>query len=335
MLDQRRSEILRALVEEHIHTGEAVSSRAVLERSGLQCSSATVRNQLVVLEGEGYVAQPHTSAGRIPTPVGYRYYIDHLSPGPLRSSTRTKIEGFFSSMHAELGRVLKQTSELLAEITHYPAAVVGPGVAGDTLRDIHLVQVDPNVVLLVLVTEGGRVSQRMTRLGEPRTPEEVAAAERVLREALDDTVLSAERSLVDDAVLGGLSPQVAEIVEGVLLAVDRAAAAGRELYLGGTSMMVSLWEDLAKLHRILILLDQQATLMTMLGESSEGTTVRLGSELAVAEQDMDLAVVSTPYVAGGQGSGRMGVFGPMRMDYRRAIKIVEEVSDALGGSLGS
>ena len=115
MLDERKAAILAALVEGHIATGAPVSSRAILDRSGLDCSSATIRNEMVVLERLGLVAQPHTSAGRIPTDRGYRYYVDHLSPDSLRASTRGRIESFFGSVHAEFSRILRQTSELLSE----------------------------------------------------------------------------------------------------------------------------------------------------------------------------------------------------------------------------
>ena len=134
MLDDRKAAILRELVEEHISTGEPVSSRAIVE-AGLDCSSATVRNELAVLEAEGYIIKPHTSAGRVPADRGYRYYLDHLSPGSLRRSTQSRIANFFASMHTELGRMLRETSDLLSEITRYPAVVLGPGLQGQMVRD--------------------------------------------------------------------------------------------------------------------------------------------------------------------------------------------------------
>ena len=114
MLDDRKAAILRELVEEYIRSGEPVSSRAIVE-GGLDCSSATVRNELAVLEGDGLIVKPHTSAGRIPTDRGYRYYLDHLSPGSLRGATRDRISAFFSSMHTGFGQMLQETSELLIQ----------------------------------------------------------------------------------------------------------------------------------------------------------------------------------------------------------------------------
>jgi heat-inducible transcriptional repressor len=163
MLDERKAAILGALVEDHIESGAPVSSRVILERSGLECSTATIRNELVVLEREGYVSKPHTSAGRVPTDRGYRYYVDHLSPGSLRTSVQGRIDEFFSSFHAEFGRILRETSDLLSEVTAYPSVVLGPGMRGRIVRDVHLVGIEPGVVLLVVVADGGRVHQSVIR----------------------------------------------------------------------------------------------------------------------------------------------------------------------------
>ena len=117
MLDDRKAEILRALVEEHIRSGEPVSSRAVLDASGLAVSPATVRNELAALETDGFVVQPHTSAGRIPTASAYRFYVDHISKPRLRPRNAERIDEFFSTVTVELGRLLKSTTSLLTEIT--------------------------------------------------------------------------------------------------------------------------------------------------------------------------------------------------------------------------
>lgn len=331
MLDERKAAILAALVEEHIRSGEPVSSRSILDHSSLRCSSATIRNELVVLEHEGYIVKPHTSAGRVPTDRGYRYYIDHLSPGTLGRTGHVRIEQFFASMHMELDRMLKQTSELLADVARYPSVVVGPGVAGQTVRDAHLLPVGPDNVLLVLVTERGRVTQSLLRLPAPVSPAEVARAQQALGEMVDGRALEGTgESLPDRADLDLPEPAV-DLLVRALQAVVEAARADRPVFFGGTSLMATLWEDLSKLHRILALLEREASVLQLVDDASRITTVRLGSEMQAGEED--LAVVSAPYEAAG-ATGRIGLFGPMRMDYRRAIKAVEEVSDALGDSLG-
>jgi heat-inducible transcriptional repressor len=331
MLDERKAAILAALVEEHIRSGEPVSSRAILDRSPLQCSSATIRNELVVLERDGFIVKPHTSAGRVPTDRGYRYYIDHLSPGSLRRTSHVRIEQFFASMHLELDRMLKQTSELLSDVARYPSVVIGPGVGGQTVRDVHLLPVGPDNVLLVLVTERGRVTQSLLRLGAPVALAEVERAQETLGEMVDGRTLEGAGPVLPEEAPLDLPAPVADLVGRALGAVAEAARADRPVFFGGTSLMATLWEDLTKLHRILALLEREASVLQLVDDASRLTTVRLGSEMQAGEED--LAVVSAPYEAAG-ATGRVGLFGPMRMDYRRAIKAVEEVSDALGDSLG-
>jgi len=330
MLDDRKAAILRELVEEYIRTGEPVSSRAIVQ-CGLDCSSATVRNELMVLEGEGFIAKPHTSAGRVPTDRGYRYYLDHLSPGSLRNSTMAQIDSFFSTIHSGFGQMLQQTSELLSEITHHPAVVIGPGLHGQTVRDAHLIPIEPGEMLLVIVTGGGSVNQAVLHLAEPATPAEITAAGEALAARLIGCVLGAGGALERGEFGEELPAAGLEIFDRALDAVDAAAVSQQKVYLGGTSWMTTLWEDLAQLHRILAMLDREAGVVGLLGEAPGGTSVRLGPELPAPEDD--LAVVSSEYEAAG-GSGRMGVIGPLRMDYRRTIRVVEEVSDALGDTLG-
>jgi heat-inducible transcriptional repressor len=333
MLDERKSEVLRALVEEHIRTGEPVSSRAILDLTRLNVSPATIRNDVAALERDGFVVKPHTSAGRIPTSRAYRYYVDHCTPRRLRTSTRTKISGFFSTFHHGLGELLKDTTDLLSDITHYPSVVVGPGLGGEAIHGVHLVQIAGQLVLVVLVTDSGRVNQELVRLAEPVEPKEVAAAERLMGELLESGSLSDARSTARKLSKDWPVP-VAELMAGVLDAAARSEGVTRDVYVGGTSQMASLWEDLAKVHRVLELLEREALVLSILTNVPEGTGIQIGGELPVND-DVDLAVVSTTYQVGGKAGGSVGVMGPMRMDYRRAISAVEEVRENLEESLGS
>lgn len=329
MLEERRSEVLRALVEEHIRTGEPVSSRAVLAATGINVSAATIRNDLAALELEGYVVQPHTSAGRIPTARAYRYYVDHLRPVRLGTASRHRITDFFSSMHTELGRLLKATSELLSEITHYPAVVVGPGVSQDTTRAIHLVPTGTQTALLVLVTDTGRVAQEICRFDQPVDPEDLAEVERLLIRLVaghDAPGITAEARRE-------VAGQLYGVFERAWEAVGRASQAGAEVYVGGTPQMTNVWEDLSTVHRVLEVLEREAMLFSVLARAP-GTTIQFATEIP-GGPEMDIAVVSTTYDVAGAPAGKLGVIGPMRMDYRTAITAVETVGQRLGDQIGS
>ena len=333
MLDERKALVLRALVECYIRTGEPVSSGAVLDFSGLQVSSATIRNDLSSLEAEGYVVQPHTSAGRIPAPQAYRYYVDHLDPTKLRGRSMSRIHQFFGGVHIELGRLLKETSEMLADVSQYPAVVVGPGLRGELLRGVHLVQLAPQSALVILVTDVGRVSQELVRFDRAVDPDDVDEAEAVLTSGLQGRFLS-EIDQLCALLAEDLPDPISTIVRGALATDHPVDDGARELYLGGTNQMAALWDDLAKVQQILELMSREARLLGMLAGASVGTRIQIGDE-AEATDAIDVAVVSTDYDAGAGAAGRVGVIGPMRMDYGRTISIVEEVGEGLSERLGS
>lgn len=330
MLEQRRSDVLRALVEAHIKTGEPVSSRAILEETDLGVSAATIRNDLASLEREGYVAQPHTSAGRIPTPRAFRYYVDHVGPGRLGSSDQRRIAAFFSSVQLELSNLFRATSQLLAEVTHYPSVVVSPGASGEVVRGLHIVQVSSQSLMAVLVTDRGRVIQHQLRWNESIEPDEVADLERLIARLLVGTELG--RGPVSQDLFGDQPRTVREVGLALMTLLRQSAALPGEIYVGGTRQMSDAWPNLGAVHRVLEVLEREAELLSLLVHAS-GVSIRIGEEVPVAE-GLDLAVVSTTYEAGG-AEGSIGVIGPMRMNYRATISAVQRVGQALQDRISS
>jgi heat-inducible transcriptional repressor len=240
MLEDRRSEILRALVEEHIRSGEPVSSRAIVERAHLSVSTATVRNDLATLEAEGYVIQPHTSAGRVPTAAAYRYYVDHLGPGRLRSTAQAKIHNLFGEVHLELSKLLKATSDLLAEVTDLPAVVVAPALRGDRVRALHSVQITGDQLLLIVVTDGGRLLQQRGRVRVPVTPRELEDAHRMVSTAAVGMVLGSEPAISEEE-LARLDEPIREAVLTINDGLQLVAASGTEMFIGGTQRLTRSW----------------------------------------------------------------------------------------------
>ncbi len=328
MMEERRSDVLRALVEAHIKTGEPVSSRAVLEESDLGVSAATIRNDLAALERDGFVIQPHTSAGRVPTPEAYRYYVDHIGPGRLANSDRIRIAQFFSSVQLELSNLFKATSQLLAEVTHYPAVVVSPAHSAEVVRAVHVVSVNTQTLMAVMVTDRGRVLQNQIRCDESIDADELSRVE-LLARRLIGTELG--RGLDPDEWLRDQGETVTRIGQSLLELARRSAASPGEVYIGG-ARMAEAWPSVGAVHRVLDVLEREAELLSLLVKAS-GVSIRIGGELPLGE-GMDLAVVSTTYDAGG-GEGTVGVIGPMRMDYRTAISAVEKVSEGLENRIGS
>lgn len=329
MLEERRSDVLRALVEEHIRTGEPVSSRSILQHSAISVSTATIRNDLAALERDGFVVQPHTSAGRIPTSRAYRYYVDHLGRGRLTSTSQARIVGFFSTVQLELSNLLKATSQLLAEVAHYPAVVIGPSIGGEHVRALHLVQMGQQVMMLVVVTDRGRVLQQHFRSELTIDHDEIVRAERLVVQSIVGKELAAAP---DAELFASEAEPVRRIGEQVISELTRAAASASEVYVGGTPQMAEAWDNLSSVHRVLEVLEREAEVLQLLANVS-GLSIRIGNELPMSD-DVDLAVVSATYEAGGS-AGSLGVIGPMRMNYKNAISAVERVGRELEDRIGS
>lgn len=327
MIDERLSRLLQTLVEEYIRTGQPVSSAALLEKSGLDISSATVRNDLAKLESYGFVAQPHVSAGRVPTHSGYRFYVDHCSPTRLRAATRSRIESFFSSINDELSRLLEETSGLLSDLSHYPAVVIGPGFGVEVVHGFHLVNVGSEAVMAITVGESGRVARELVPVDGPLTEQDIEEVEAIVETAARGRTVTEALEVVA-GLAADLPERTIRMAETVAAAVGGMSESTRELYVGGRSQLAELWEDIAQVHRVLELLETDGLRTLMAGD--DGTSVKIGREI---DESSDFSVVSTSYAVG-DATGRVGVLGPTRMDYRRSITLVEEVGEGLEDRLG-
>jgi heat-inducible transcriptional repressor len=329
MLDDRKSKVLKALVEEHIRTGEPVSSQTVLDVSGLDVSSATVRNDLASLESYGFAAQPHTSAGRIPTDQGYRFYVDHLAPARLREATRRRIDEFFKEIHRQVSDVLRETSSFVNQLTAYPSIVVGPATATDIIREVRIVPIGGSVVLVVAVAESGRVHQEFVDVRTMPDRDALESAERLLTAAFQGHTLDTP---VDDVATRSDLPAAVKRVVSPVTDQLTTARSEREVYVSGTAQMAGLWSDLAMVHNLLAILEEESALVDLLSDDEAGTHVRFGSDVGA---DRDLAIVTRTYETADGGVGRVGVIGPMRMNYRRTIRVVDEVGEGLEDRFGA
>ncbi|HEX4246153.1 MAG TPA: hypothetical protein VHY77_11335, partial [Acidimicrobiales bacterium] len=185
-LDARKAAILTAVVTEYIGTALPIGSQHVADLPGVGVSSATVRTEMAALEGDGYLTQPHTSAGRIPTDKGYRFFVDHLGgPGPLEPVQRQQVRQFFDHAHGEIEQMLERTSGLLADLTDCTAMVVGPSHEGSAIRSLQMVGLGPRLALLVVVLADGAVQKQSIELPEDVTEERLADASRHLAAHVD------------------------------------------------------------------------------------------------------------------------------------------------------
>jgi heat-inducible transcriptional repressor len=330
MLDDRKLDVLRAIVEDYVQTQEPVGSKALVERHGLGVSPATVRNDMAVLEEEGFITQPHTSAGRIPTDKGYRFFVDNLAlPGRLDAVRTQEVRSFFDSAHGALEQMLQETSRLLSRLTDYAAVVIGPAHESAVLRSVQLVSLAPRTILLVTVTSSGSVEQHHLDTDRDVSEAAVSAATAHLGMHLVGRTVAALSALPSsgDLAVDALCGQAKS-------ALVAAAGQGDDLvYVGGASKMASAFDAVEVVRNVLQTLEQQYVVVSLLRDVlHRGLTVAIGAEHGV-EPLVACSVVVAPYIVEGEAVGTVGVLGPTRINYPHALAAVDVVSERLGRRL--
>jgi heat-inducible transcriptional repressor len=331
VLDDRKLAVLRAIVEDYVSTNEPVGSKALVDRRNLDVSPATIRNDMAVLEEQGFIVQPHTSAGRIPTDKGYRLFVDKLSGvKPFSSAERRAIETFLAGAY-DLDDIVMRSVRLLAQLTRQVAVVQYPSLTRSAVRHIELVPLMDKRLLLVLITDTGRVEQRAVDLPGPIDDESITQLRAVLNACLDG------RKLTDVAtVVAGLPERVlpseranAAAVFSVILETLVERHEERVVVSGAANLTPADFSQ--GLHEVLEALEEQVVLMRLLGESGQrgSVTVRIGAETNVQGLH-STSVVASGYGSGDQALAQLGVLGPTRMDYPTAMGAVRAVARYVG-----
>lgn len=333
MLDERKASILRAVVEEYIQTAQPVGSGHVANAPGITVSSATVRNEMAALEGEGYLTQPHTSAGRIPTEKGYREFVDALSAPSLDRSAAHKVKSFFDQAHGEIEQMLADTTRLLAGLTDSAAVVVGPPREVARVKTVQLVSLTPSLVLFVAVMGNGSIEKRTIELGISVSEDGLHRGASLLSGALVGQPISA-LSLVGSAVHAEGSTEVDLVVSAVREAFRVAPLDDSDhVFVGGASQMVSAFDAVETVRSVLTILEQQLVVVTLLRDVMDrGLNVAIGSETGMQPLEQ-CALVVAPYTVDGEQVGTVGVLGPARMNYPQALAAVAVVGKRLGNRL--
>jgi heat-inducible transcriptional repressor len=290
-------------------------------------SSATVRAEMVALEREGYLVQPHTSAGRIPTDKGYRFFVDHLAPpGPLGTVERQRVRRFFDRVHGEMEDMLERASTLLSQLTPYAPVVVSPSHDSSTVRSVQLVSLAPHLVLLVVVLSDGAVEKRTLELSDELDDEALAQASAALQQALLGTELTATAGRID--ATPSVSPRLFEAISRALREMAQAEAS-EQVYLGGQSRLAEAFDAVETVRSVLGILEQQLVVVTLLRDVLDrGLSVAIGTEHGY-EPLASCAVVVAPVRLGDNQTGAVGLLGPTRMNYPQALAAAHVVSSEL------
>ncbi len=331
MLDERKAAILRAVVQQFIETAQPVGSSRLAAASGVAVSSATIRNELNSLEDQGYLHQPHTSAGRVPTDKGYRFFVDDIAgPAPLDRVRQEHVSEFFGRTHGQIERMLQDTSGLLAHLTDATAIVVGPVPDAARVRSLQLVGLAPDLALVVVVLSNGSVVKASLDLPERPSDDDLAEAGRFLDSALRGQALG---QLSGPSLAAAPSRAIADIASRAVESIATDADHEASVFVEGTSRVAAAFDAVETVRQVLGILEKQLVVVSLLRDVIDrGLSVAIGTETGVALLS-ECSVVVAPYEVEGEAVGTIGVLGPTRMNYPQAMAAVAVVSQTLGRAL--
>ncbi|MFN8194003.1 MAG: heat-inducible transcriptional repressor HrcA [Nocardioidaceae bacterium] len=330
MVEDRRLAVLRAIVEDYVATEEPVGSKALVERHGLGVSPATVRNDMAALEEEGYITQPHTSAGRVPTDKGYRLFVDRLTTvKPMSTAERRAISAFLDNA-VDLDDVVHRSVRLLAQLTRQVAVVQYPTLSRSTIRHVDLIALSPVRLLVVLILSTGRVEQRLVDLADGIDEDQLSGlrsriGRAVIGESIADAggalqVLREDPAVPDALVTAAVAATIAEAIS------DHRS--DERVAVGGAANLARYGDSFDTAVRPLLeALEEHVVLLKLLGEATVGgaVTVRIGHEGPYQELAAT-SVVATGYGPGDQALATLGIVGPTRMDYPTTMAAVRAVA---------
>lgn len=329
MLDERKTAILSAVVKEYVATAQPVGSSRVAAAPGVGVSSATVRNDMVMLEDEGYLAQPHTSAGRVPTDKGYRFFVDQLTDRRRTDDTTSRAVGdFFNAASGRIEELLHQTSDLLTKLTRSAAVVLGPSAEAVPIRSVQIIRLSTTSATLVVVFGNGSVESDVIDIDAEVSDAVLLGAAAHLNAHLDGRTLAALANLPATH-----TPAVDTIVGSVRDALGHTVD-DDQVYVGGASTVADSFDAVEVVRQVLHTLEQQFVVVTLVRDIVDrGMSVAIGGEHGV-EPLAACSVVVAPVIVEGEHLGSVGVLGPTRMNYPQALAAVDIVSDRLGKRLG-
>ena len=338
MLDERARTLLKTLIERYIADGQPVGSRSLSKFSGLALSAATVRNVMADLEDSGFIASPHTSAGRIPTPRGYRFFVDSLlTVEPLEEG---KIHAMEDKLHpSQPQHLISNASQLLSGLTQFAGIVMTPRRKSIKIKQIEFVSLSDKRILLILVTSDGDVQNRILFTERPYSQQELTIASNYLNQYFIGQDFEQIRTRVKEDLLK-LSSDLKELMSAALEAGNEALSSDQSQYvISGERNLLEIEElssNMKRLRQLFDLFEQRTALMQLLdiSNNAEGIQIFIGGESGLAPLD-ECSVVTAPYEVDGQIVGSVGVIGPTRMAYERVIPIVDITARLLSSALAS
>lgn len=337
MLTDRQRLILNAIIDDYIRSAEPVGSRSISKRGDVNYSPATIRNEMSDLEELGYLEQPHTSAGRVPSQKGYRYYVDHLVQlGNISNDELQRIQMFFAERVNEIGRAIQHAASILSTLTNYTSIVLGPEMFSAFLRHLQLLPLSDGTAVAIVVTNTGHVENRVVAIPDGVSSSELEQAVNLLNSKLAGVPFYKLKSKLYSEVAQEMGNYITRCEE-LLRIVENVLDNGddQRLYLSGTTNMLIQpeFKDVDKVKTVLDLLDETHTMIRMFAEAPDGIRVRIGMENG-HEAIANCSLITATYSVEGQTLGTIGILGPTRMEYGRVISLLDYLSKDLAVMLG-
>jgi heat-inducible transcriptional repressor len=336
MLSERQRLILNAIIDDYIRSAEPVGSRSISKRGDVAYSPATIRNEMSDLEDMGFLEQPHTSAGRIPSHKGYRYYVDHLVKiNKIGEYEIETIKRFFAERMNHIEQVIQHAATMLSGLTNYTSIVMGPEMFNTTLKHLQIVPLNERSAVAIFVTNTGHVENKTVTLPEGIPMNELEQMVNLLNSRLSGVPLIQFKSKLYSEISSELSKYVSryqELISMLEVAVNEDEK--DRIFLSGTTNMLIQPEfrDLEKVKSILDLLDEAPALVKMFSGVPEGIQVRIGSENSV-EAISNCSLITASYSLEGKPLGTIGILGPTRMEYGKVISLLDILSKQLGEAM--
>ncbi len=334
-LSQRKRMILQAIIEDYIATAEPVGSRNIAKNHDLGLSAATIRNEMADLEDMGYLEKPHTSAGRIPSEMGYRFYVDSLMQR--YSLTVEELAGLQKSMdrkYDQLEGVISEISDVISKVTHYPTVVAFPRENKSRLRSVRIVLVEEKLALVVVVTDAGVVKNRQVRFSNAVDYAAIDAVSSFISKNLVGLCaadITPARMMLMYEAMGDYGELLKVVVSFVMECLREDCA---KVYIGGASNILNNPEfsDIDRAREFFSFIDSRenvSKMLSLMGNDSDDISIKIGSESGVDEM-RDTSIVVANYNVGDKLRGKIGIIGPTRMDYARVVSSLEMINDRLG-----
>ena len=331
MLSDRQKHILKALIDEYINTAEPVSSGSILERYNLDCSSATIRNEMVELEQEGYLEKPHMSSGRIPSVKGYRFYVDELLND--ENITVEEIEYIKANLQNKVDEIedlTKITTNTISEMTHYTTVAIGPDTTNNIIKDIKFILLGERLLMAVILTEDGAVKETIIKYDEDVTQNQIKDLNVTFNNKLRGKHLEKIDKPMEEYIISTMKDQ-AKVIKPIIHQMNKSIEETSKIYLEGTSKVFDFPEfkqiDTAK--NFLSILDTKEEMLEILNSGlAEDINVYIGDENE--NKDLkDLSIITFKHKVGNKDMGTIGIIGPKRMNYSKVISIMKYISKKL------